>query len=232
MLVGTVFAELAPDLYVLSEPLSFYGLRIGRKMVVVRLPDGDLLVNSPAELTRDRVEALNDLGRVRYVTPSSKLHGHLHMEDYRRAFLDAELFAAPGLDHRRPDLAFDGLLGSAPDPRWGDAVDQEAFLGNRWLTEIEFLHRPSGTLILGDICYNLGPETPLGTRIVARLAGMYGDLSVPLDFRYTVKNRAAARRSVDRILDWEFERVVVGHGRIVERDAKRRVREAFDWLRR
>ena len=225
-----MLAELAPDLFILPEPLSFHGLQIGRKMIVVRLPDGDLFVNSPAELTRERVEALDDLGRVRYVTPSSKLHGHLHMEDYRRAFPDAELFAAPGLDRRRPDLAFDGLLGSAPDPRWADAIDQEAFLGNRWLTEIEFLHRPSGTLVLGDVCYNLGPETPLGTRLVARLAGMYGDLSVPLDFRYTVENRAAARRSVDRILDWEFERVVVGHGRIVERDAKRRVRAAFDWL--
>lgn len=225
-----MFAELAPDLFVLSEPLDFHGLEIGRKMIVVRLPDGDLFVNSPAELTSGRVEALNDLGRVRYVTPSSKLHGHLHMEDYRRAFPDAELFAAPGLDRRRADLAFDGLLGSAPDPRWADVIDQEAFLGNRWLTEIEFLHRPSGTLILGDVCYNLGPGTPLGTRLVARLAGMCGDLSVPLDFRYTVKNRAAARRSVDRILDWEFERVVVGHGRIAERDAKRRVREAFDWL--
>ncbi|MFC4550831.1 MULTISPECIES: DUF4336 domain-containing protein [Halorussus] len=225
-----MFTELAPDLFVLSEPLSFYGFEIGRNMVVVRLPDGDLFVNSPAALTRERVDALNDLGTVQYVTPSSKLHGHLHMEDYERAFPAAELFAAPDLDRRRADLAFDGLLGGSPDPRWADVLDQTAFLGNRWLTEIEFFHRPSGTLILGDVCYNLGPETPLGTRLVARVLGMYGDLSVPPDFRQTVKNEAAARRSVERILAWDFERVVVGHGRVAERDAKRRLREAFDWL--
>lgn len=225
-----MFTEVASDLFVLSEPLSFYGLQIGRNMVVVRLPDGDLFVNSPATLTPGRIDALRDLGTTRYVTPSSKLHGHLHMEDYARVFPEAELFAAPGLDRRRPDLAFDGLLGSAPDPRWASVIDQAAFLGHWWLTEIEFLHRPSGTLVLGDVCYNLGPETPWATRLVARALGMDGDLAVPRDLRHTVRNEAAARRSVETILDWAFDRVVVGHGRIVEHDAKRRVRDAFDWL--
>jgi hypothetical protein len=225
-----MFREVAPDLFVLSEPLSFYGLQIGRHMIVIRLPDGALFVNSPARLTRERVDALNDLGTVRYVTPASKLHGHLHMEDYRRAFPEAELFAAPGLDRRRTDLAFDGLLGSTPDPRWAAHIDQEAFLGHRWLTEIEFFHRPTGTLVLGDVCYNLGPETPLKTQLFAQLVGMYGDLTVPRDLRATMANEPAARRSLERILAWDFERVIVGHGRIVERDAKRRVRAAFDWL--
>ena len=225
-----MFTELAPDLFVLAEPLSFYGFQVGRKMVVVRLSNGDLWINSPAELTDERAAALEDLGTVRYVTPASKLHGHLHVEAYAEAFPEAELFAAPGLDRRRTDLAFDDLLGGAPDPRWADEVDQTAFLGLRWLIEIEFFHRPSGTLILGDVCYNLGPETPPKTRLVARLLGVYGDLSVPRDMRYAVTNRAAARRSVERILEWPVERVVVGHGRIAERDAKRRLRAAFDWL--
>ena len=226
-----MFTELATDLFILSEPLSFHGFQIGRNMVVVRLPNDDLFVNSPARLTPARIEALETLGTVRYVTPSSKLHGHLYMEDYERVFSEVELFAAPGLDRRRTDLAFDGLLGSAPDPRWADSIGQTAFLGHWWLTEIEFFHRPSKTLILGDICYNIGSDAPLKTQLAARLVGMYSDLTVPLDIRHTMKNDAAGRQSVERILDWEFERVIVGHGGIVERDAKHRVREAFDWLR-
>jgi hypothetical protein len=226
-----MFTEVSPDLFLLSEPLSFHSFQIGRNMIVIRLPDGDLFVNSPARLTQERVEALNDLGRVRYVTPASKLHGHSYMEDYKRIFPDVELFAAPGLARRRTDLVFDGLLGSAPDPRWDDVIDQSAFLGHWWLTEIEFFHRPSKTLILGDICYNLGSEAPLKTQLFMRLAGMYGDITVPLDLRHTMKNEAAGRRSVERILEWEFERVIVGHGQVAERDTKRRVREAFEWLR-
>ncbi|MFB9806896.1 DUF4336 domain-containing protein [Haladaptatus pallidirubidus] len=133
-------------------------------MIVIRLSNDDLFINSPASLTRDCIAALNELGRVRYITPASKLHGHLHMEDYKRAFPEAELFAAPGLDRRRSDLTFDGLLGSAPDQRWAPTIDQAAFLGHWWLTEIEFFHRPSKTLILGDICYNLGSKMPLKTK--------------------------------------------------------------------
>jgi hypothetical protein len=228
--VVRMFTELAPDLFILSEPLYFYSFQIGRNMVVVRLPNDNLFVNSPAKLTEDRIEALNDLGDVRYVTPSSKLHGHSYMEDYKRIFPDAEVFAVPGLDRRRTDLEFDGLLGSAPDSGWSDVIDQTAFLGHWWLTEIEFFHRPSKTLVLGDICYNIGSQAPLKTRLLMRLVGMYGDITVPLDIRHTMKNEAAARRSIERILDWEFERVIVGHGEIAERDAKRRVREAFDWL--
>lgn len=64
-----------------------------------------------------------------------------------------------------------------------------------------------------------------------RLLGMDGNLAVPRDLRLTMKNEAAGRRSVDRILDWEFERVTVGHGQVAERDVKRRVREAFTWFR-
>ncbi|MCO8245405.1 MULTISPECIES: DUF4336 domain-containing protein [unclassified Haladaptatus] len=225
-----MFTELASNIFVLSEPLSFYGLQIGRNMVVIRLPNGDLFINSPASLTDDRISTLKDFGRVRYVAPSSKLHGHLHMEDYKHEFPDAELFAAPGLDRRRTDLVFDGLLGSTPDERWSDVIDQAAFLGSFWITEIEFFHRPSKTLIIGDICYNLGPKTPLKTRLATQLLGMYGDLSVPLDLQHMMKNKAAARHSIDRILEWDFERVIVGHGNVVEHNPKRRFREAFDWL--
>ncbi|MFB6094909.1 MAG: DUF4336 domain-containing protein [Halodesulfurarchaeum sp.] len=225
-----MLTEVAPDVFVRSEPLSFYGLNVGRNMVVIRLPDDELFVNSPATLTRDLVSTLDDLGTVRYVTASSKLHGHRYMEDYDVAFPDAELFAAPGLDRRRDDLAFDGLLGSAPDPGWADTIDQAAFLGHWWLTEIEFFHRSTGTLVLGDICYHVGSDSPLGLRILAFVLGMYGELAVPPDLRMTMKNEAAARRSVRRILEWDIERVVVGHGEIVEANAKQQLRRAFDWL--
>ncbi|WP_224447611.1 DUF4336 domain-containing protein [Haloprofundus salilacus] len=222
--------RLDTGLWTYREPLRFFGVEIGRVMVVVRLSGGGLLIHSPAELTPDLRRALAELGDVRFVVPASKLHGHLYMEQYREAYPRAELLAAPGLDHRRTDLDFDGLLGGAPDPRWSADLDQTAFLGHRWLSEIEFYHRPSRTLIIGDICYHVTAEAPFATRAVARLAGMYDRLSVPPDFRITVVNEAAARQSVRRMLGWEFDRVVVGHGSVLESGGREAVREAFDWL--
>ncbi|WP_224332601.1 DUF4336 domain-containing protein [Haloprofundus halobius] len=222
--------RLDTGLWTYREPLRFFGLEIGRVMVVVRLSSGGLFVHSPAELTTDLRRALAELGDVRFVVPASKLHGHLYMEQYREAYPRAELLAAPGLDKRRTDLDFDGLLGGTSDPRWSADLDQTAFLGHRWLSEIEFYHRPSRTLILGDVCYHVTADAPFFTRLAARFAGIYGRLAMPPDLRRTIVNEAAARNSVRKMLAWEFDRVLVGHGSVVESEGRAAVREAFDWL--
>jgi Domain of unknown function (DUF4336) len=221
---------LAPDLWVAEAPLRWLGVELGRRMTVIRLSCGELLVHSPAQLTADLRDALGDLGEVRFVVPASRFHGHLYMEQYRDAYPKVELLAAPGLERRRKDLTFDGHLGDNPDPRWGKDVDQLAFPGSRFLTEIIFLHRPSGSLILGDLCMNLGPDRPLLSRAYVRLDGVAGRFAMPRTIRLTVRHRDAARHSVERMLEWEFDRVVTGHGDVVETGGRQAFSEALGWL--
>lgn len=218
------------QLWTHEEPLRFLGFEIGRTMTVIELSTGGLFVQSPAELTPELRRSLDALGDVRFVVPASKLHGHLYMEQYRDSYPDTELLAAPGLAARRPDLRFDGLLGDSPDPRWSLDVDQVAIMGNRWLTEMAFLHRPSRTVILGDVGYHVDGSYPLKTRLMARAAGVYKRVGPTLDFRLTMRNEATFRRAMRDVLAWEFDRVIPGHGSIVERDGKRAVVEGFEWL--
>lgn len=42
--------ELAPDLWVATQPLRFLGLEVGSRMTVVRLPSQKLVLISPIEL--------------------------------------------------------------------------------------------------------------------------------------------------------------------------------------
>jgi Domain of unknown function (DUF4336) len=221
---------IASELWVVETPLRFRGVEVGRRMTVVRLGSGDLLVHSPAVLNAELREALTELGEVRFVVPASSMHGHLFMEQYRAAYPTCEVFSAPGLDRRRRDLAFDALLGSAPDPRWSDDLDQAAILGHRFVTEIVFLHRASRTLIVGDLCFRIGESAPAPMRAVARAMGRYEQLSPTPMFRLGLRNKTAARRSVDRILDWDFDRVVVGHGDMLEAGGRDALREAYAWL--
>ena len=220
----------ADRLWTYEEPLRFLGFEIGRIMTAIRLSSGGLFVQSPAELTPDLESHLSDLGEVRFVAPASKLHGHLYMEEYREAFPGVELLAAPGLPARRPDLTFDALLGDTPDPRWSPDVDQVAVMGNRWLTEMAFFHRPSGTVVLGDVGYHVGRDSPLRTRLMARTMGVYGRVGPTLDFRLTIRNEATFRRSIQSILAWEFDRVIPGHGEVIDSGGKRAVIEGFDRL--
>ena len=222
--------RVVPELWVVETPLRFRGIEVGRRMSVVRLASGALLVHSPAPLTPELRDALGQLGDPRFVVPASNMHGHLFMEQYRAAYPEAGLFSAPGLDRKRTDLAFDGALGDTPDPRWSDDLDQAVVSGHRFVTEIAFLHRPSHTLIVGDLCFTVGESAPAAMRAIARAAGRYRRLSPTPMFRLGFRDKAAARRSLDRILDWDFDRIIVGHGELLEAGGRDALRSAYAWL--
>jgi glyoxylase-like metal-dependent hydrolase (beta-lactamase superfamily II) len=40
----------------------------------------------------------------------------------------------------------------------------------------------------------------------------------------------AARASLERILEWDFDRVIIGHGDIVETDGREKLEQAFAWM--
>jgi hypothetical protein len=62
---------------------------------------------------------------------------HLFLGAWRAGYPLARLYAAPGLRHRRTDLAFDGQLGDAPEPEWGGEIDQVLMLGSFALTNTQ-----------------------------------------------------------------------------------------------
>jgi hypothetical protein len=202
-------------------------VQAGRRMAVVRLSGGGLLVHSPAPLD-DRLRAeLDDLGPVRFVVPASLLHGHLYMEQYAAAYPDVRLFAAPGLARRRKDLEFEGELGGEPDPSWSADLDQTTFDGHRFITEVVFRHRASGTLIVGDVVWNVTPAMSVTGRL---WAGWRQGVRPTPAFRLGIRDRAAARASRDRILAWDFDRILIGHGEMVESGGHAAFERAYSWL--
>jgi hypothetical protein len=62
---------------------------------------------------------------------------------------------------------------------------------------------------------NLGPDRPLPSRAFVRLDDVYKRFAMPRTIRLTVRNKRAARLSLERMLEWEFDRVVVRHGEVV-----------------
>ena len=53
---------------------------------------------------------------------------------------------------------------------------------------------------------------------------------MPHDIRMTFTNRNLARRSLERLLSWDFDKLIIAHGPCIEKDAKGFVHEAFHWL--
>jgi hypothetical protein len=76
----------------------------------------------------------------------------------------------------------------------------------------------------------LGPDRPLLSRAFVHLDGVYNRFAMPRTIRLTVRNRHAAQLSVERMLGWEFDRIVVGHGDVVESGGRQALAEALSWL--
>lgn len=221
--------SMGEELWAVETPLRFLGMQLGRRMGVIRLSGGELFIHSPAELTRDLRTEIDQLGRVRYVAPASALHGHLFMEQYRAAYPDALLFAAPGLERRRPDLSFDGALGDAPDPRWEREIDQAVlhFSRGRLEAEVLFCHRRSRTLLVGDSVWNVTPAMPTAARL---WAGWRAGVRPSPAFRLAIRDREAARACLEPVLGWDFERILIGHGEVVETGGREALSRAYAWL--
>ncbi len=220
---------LAPDLWVVERPQRFYGLEVGTRMTVIRLADGSLLLHSPIPLDAELRRELAALGRVRFAVAPNRLH-HLYAGDVAKSFPEARLWIAPGLERKRPDLAFVAALDDEAPVEWRGQVDQTFFRGRPFENEVAFFHRASGTLVLCDLAFNLGPTAAPTTRILMSLILSYGRFGpTRLDW-LLIRDRTAARRSLERILAWDFDRVIVAHGDVLESGGHASLRQGYAWL--
>jgi len=220
---------LAEDLWVATRPLPLWVGDVGTRMSVVRVGDGDLLLHSPVSLDEALRAALARIGRVRWVVGPSLVH-HLFLGDYASAFPEAELWGAPGLAEKRRDLRFERVLDGAAPPAWAGRVRYRLFEGAPRINEVVFLHEPSRTLLLTDLAFNVQPGAKNRAKIFHRLVAADRRFGPHRILRAVIRDRDAARRSLADILTWDFDRVVVTHGDVLERGGPAALRAGFDFL--
>ena len=221
--------ELAKDIWVADRPQRFYGLEVGTRMTVIRLADGSLLLHSPVALDAELRRELDAIGSVRFVVAPNRVH-HLYAGKVAEAYPQSRLWVGPGLDRKRPDLVFVAVLGDQAPVEWRDQVDQVFFRGRPYENEVVFFHRASRTLVLCDLAFNFGPRAAAPTRLLMWVLRSYGHFGPSKLDPLLIRDRRAARQSLERILTWDFDRVVVAHGDVLERGGRAALREGYSWL--
>lgn len=214
-----------------TEVVAMLGFHYPTRMAVVRFPGGDLFIWSPIALTASLRTEVDALGKVRYLVAPNTLH-HLFIAGWSQAYPDARLLAAPGLREKRRDIAFDDELGAAPVPQWSGTIEHVVVAGNAIMNEVVFFHRESGTVIFTDLIQQFPSGWFSGWRaIIAKWDLMLGpEPSVPRKFRLAFRDRRATRISIERILAWPAEKVLMAHGTPVTANAPALLRRAFRWL--
>ena len=219
--------NLDGDVFVADHDFSLLGTNIGTRTTVVRLSDGGLWVHSPGPMTGEWADAVDALGEVRFLVAPNGFH-HLYLEDAQQRWPAAQCHGAPGVAGKQKGLAFAAELSAEPDRGWAADLDQIWIGGAPKVNEFAFLHRATGTLLLVDLVFNMESRSLLES-LFLRINGSVG-LGTSRLMRFMLKDQEATRASVARILEWDFDRVIMAHGHILDQDAKASLRSSFDWL--
>lgn len=233
VMTDALLREFGPGIWTAEGPVvSFLSFAYPTRMALIRLSDGGLFIWSPIALSAVLKQEVDELGPVRFLISPNRLH-HLFLGAWKSAYPQARLYASPGLRKKRRDLVFDGELGDGPEPEWAADIDQVPVRGS-FLTEVEFFHYKSRTAIFTDLLQNFPPDWFKGWRgVVARFDGICAPYpGAPREWRASFFDRRAARASLNSILAWPIERVLIAHGDPVITGGAAFVRRAFSWLLR
>lgn len=221
-----------PDIWIADGPtVDVAGFHYPTRMAVMKLVEGGLFVWSPVALSDELKRAVDGLGTVRCIVAPNTLH-HLSLPAWKAAYPSAGLFAAPGLRQRRADITFDAELAEAAPAAWSGVIDQVIVHGNAITTEVVFFHRASGTVLFTDLIQHFPKGWFKGWRgLVAKLDRMTAaEAEVPQKFRIAFRDRKAGRASIERILAWPSQKVLMAHGEPITSDGRAFIQRTFRWL--
>ena len=221
--------KLADELWVVDHAFKMMGIAIGTRTTVVRLGDGGLFLHSPGPLLPELIEAIDALGPVRGIVAPNDFH-HLYVDENARAWPEAKVFVSAGLPGKRDDLGHAEVLGDNPPELWAAELDQVWVRGAPKVNEVVFFHRASRTLILTDLAFNMVDPGPFLVRVFMRINGASGGLAASRLMKGMYRDRVAARASAAKIFQWDFDRLSVCHGEVVEAGAKAQLEPKFAWL--
>jgi hypothetical protein len=218
--------ELVPGIWTVATPLKLAGVDFGTRMTIVRVGGDGLVLISPCPIDDALATEIDVLGTVRAVIAPNAFH-YLYFVDAAERYPDAARFLAQGVAKKlgsTPTAAV--MLSAEADPIWKADLEQCMIEGAPMSNEVIFYHRASRTLILTDLCFNFDPAPSGWPGIFLRLMGAHGRLAVSRLMRFVLKDRENVRPIIKRILEWDFERIIVTHGAIVEQDGQKLFREA------
>ena len=216
---------VAENLWTLHYPLPLLGDYLGRNVTVLRLSSGELIIHSTAPFTPGDVAAIRAVGRPAYLVESYNKHDTFAKEG-RAAFPDVPFLAPAGFAEvaKVPTAPLD-----PPPAAWAGEVDLLELAGKPKDPEFVFLHRASRTLIVADLLFNVTRDAPLGPRLFgwAAIKSHDHEPGLPRPEISHVEDQAAFRASLDTVLGWDFDRIIVGHGEPIETDGRAKLTAAL-----
>ena len=198
------------------------------RSTVLALEKNELAVVSPVAMTDETAAQIDALGKVTHLVAPNLLH-HLFLGPAIKRWPDARVHGAPGLAQKRTSLTFHEVLGEN-SAALGPSIASVFLEGAPQMNEVVLLHKPSRTLVVTDLIFNIREPHGALTAFFLRVMGTHRRLAQSRLVRFAMKDRARVAASAKRIASMDFDRLVVAHGDVIETDAKRQLEPIFQWM--
>ena len=207
----------------MSFPWRTLGIDFKRNVTLLRLDDGRVVIHSTAPFNEQDIAAIRSFGDPVWLVDASLMHDTFAKEG-RAAFPDLPYLAPDGFGEVSGIST--GPLFPAPH-EWAEEIDLIQIEGTR-KNEHAVFHRRSRTLVVADLFFSMPAETQGWPRFFGRhfmrLPRLFG---ISAFFRLVINDRPAFERSVLRLLELDFENLVVAHWEPLVGNAKPRVQQAL-----
>ncbi len=221
--------EVEKNIQVLSTPFKFLGTQFGNRMTIIRLPENKLWIHSPVQITQDHIKEIRSLGDVTYIVSPNLFH-YLHVKSFLTAFPNHQFYGVAGIEkkikHHGPIIS---LEDTVDDNLWGPEIESVVIDGMPKVNEVAFFHTSSQTLVLTDLLFNFR-NTKGWSKFLFSLYGVNERLATSKLYRSLINDKQAFKSSIEKIMSWDFNKIVVSHGELIESDGKNAFRKSFDWL--
>jgi hypothetical protein len=229
---------VADDLWIVDGPAIRFGpallkMPFPTRMTVIRLASGDLFIHSPTALVPELREAVQAIGKPRFIVGPNRIH-YWWIPEWKEAWPGAEVYLAPRIREQaagRIDFPAFELDRDGGYP-W-DAEIATLPVSGSYMTEVVFFHYASRTLVLADLIENFEARK-LGflARLLTWLGGARDpDGQTPRDMRLTFAGRRPqVRAAVEKMIAWNPQRVILAHGRWYKANGVAELQRAFRWV--
>lgn len=212
------------NIWVVEQPSNFLGVPLGLRMTIVRLAKQQLVIHSAIPCNDETEAAIRELGEITHLIVPNLEHTRF-IKQWRQRYPSTQLYApaSANLEH-----SID--LKTISHQTFGDStlcclpID-----GIPRLDEFAFFHAESKTLILTDLAFNIGDDISLWGKCFLRLNGAYNKFTPSRILKSWVKDNAAFRLSIQQVMQWDFEQIIIAHGEPIIDNAKQAFRQSYKW---
>ena len=212
------------DFLILESALKMPIMQLPIKMTLIRLSTGVVLISPLPKIKKFKSE-IDQFGTVTDIVAPNLYH-NLGIKYAQEEFPQARMWGVEGYRQKMPEINWYGII--TPDS-W---IHQEELTvvpvkGMPKMNEASFIHRSSKTLIVTDLCFNHIQGKGVGYWIIFKLFGTYKKFAVSKLFLSLVKDKVQFTQSIKKLMEMDFENIIIPHGENIIGGGRDRLKAAF-----